>query len=124
MLNIMEISGKIIKVLPLQSGVSSTGNAWQLQQYVLEDKAKYPHKICFEVFGEKRIKDNQCSIDDTVTAQVDIESREFNGKWFTSVRAWKVEVNEPSEESNDPAPTPEPEEVKFENADESSELQF
>ena len=87
----MEIVGKIIQKLPLQSGESkSSGKPWQVQSYVLETQEQYPRKVCFELFGEQRIKDNPCEIDDLVTVSFDIESREFNGRWFTSIRAWKV----------------------------------
>lgn len=88
----MEIVGKIIQVLPLQSGTSSrTGNSWQVQSYVLETQEQYPRKVCFEIFGEERIKNNPCNIDDLVTVSFDIESREFNGRWYTSIRAWRVQ---------------------------------
>ena len=88
----MEIVGKIIQVLPLQSGTSSrTGNSWQVQSYVLETQEQYPRKVCFEIFGEDKIKTNPCNIDDLVTVSFDIESREFNGRWYTSIRAWRVQ---------------------------------
>lgn len=88
----MEVSGKIIQVLPLQSGISKTsGNPWQLQAYVLETQEQYPRKVHFEIFGEDRIKNNACEMDELVTVSFDIESREFNGKWYTSIRAWKVQ---------------------------------
>lgn len=88
----MEIVGKIIQVLPEQGGVSKTsGKEWKLQAYVLETQEQYPRKVHFEVFGEDRIKANPCKLDDIVTVSFDIESREFNGRWYTSVRAWKIE---------------------------------
>ena len=87
----MEISGKITHKFPLQSGESkSSGKPWQLQAYVLETQEQYSRKVYFEIFGEQRIKDNPCEIDDLVTVSFDIESREFNGRWYTSVRAWKI----------------------------------
>jgi hypothetical protein len=88
----MEIAGKIIQVLPAQEGVSkSTGNPWKLQSYILETLDQYPRRVCFEIFGEDRIKNNPCNVDDTVTVSFDLESREFNGRWYTSVRAWRVQ---------------------------------
>ena len=88
----MEISGKIIQVLPEQGGVSKTsGKEWKLQAYVLETQEQYPRKVHFEVFGEDRIKANPCQLDDVVTVSFDIESREFNGRWYTSLRAWKIQ---------------------------------
>ena len=88
----MEIVGKIIQVLPAQEGVSkSTGNPWKIQSYILETLEQYPRKVCFEIFGEDRIKNNPCEIDQIVTVSFDIESREFNGRWYTSIRAWRVQ---------------------------------
>lgn len=87
----MDIVGKIIQVLPLQEGVSKTGNPWKVQSYVLETQEQYPRKVCFEIFGEERIKNNPCNIDDLVTVSFDFESREFNGRWYTSIRAWRVQ---------------------------------
>jgi len=87
----MEIVGKIIQVLPIQEGVGKNGNPWKVQGYVLETQEQYPRKVQFEIFGEDRIKNNPCNIDDVVTVSFDIESREFNGRWYTSIRAWKVQ---------------------------------
>ncbi len=103
----MEIVGKIIQVLPLQSGTSSrTGNSWQVQSYVLETQEQYPRKVCFEIFGEDKIKNNPCNIDDLVTVSFDIESREFNGRWYTSIRAWRVQQGDQTVAQ--PAATPQP----------------
>lgn len=88
----MEITGKIIQELPLQEGVGRNGNPWQVKGYVLETLEQYPKKVQFEVFGEDRIAQNRCSVDDIATVSFDIESREFNGRWYTSIRAWKVVV--------------------------------
>jgi hypothetical protein len=88
----MEVTGKIIQVLPEQGGVSKTsGKEWKLQSYVLETQEQYPKKVCFELFGEDRISQNPCAIDDMVKVSFDIESREYNGRWFTSIRAWRIE---------------------------------
>ena len=62
-----------------------------MQSYVLETQEQYPRKVHFELFGEDRIKANPCQLDDIVTVSFDIESREFNGRWYTSIRAWKIQ---------------------------------
>ena len=87
----MEIVGKIIQVLPAQEGVGRNGNPWKVQPYVLETLDQYPRKVHFEVFGEERIKQNPCDVDQLVTVSFDIESREFNGRWYTSIRAWRIQ---------------------------------
>ena len=105
----MEIVGKIIQVLPLQSGTSSrTGNSWQVQSYVLETQEQYPRKVCFEIFGEDKIKNNPCNIDDLVTVSFDIESREFNGRWYTSIRAWRVQQGDMTSAQPASQATPQP----------------
>ena len=100
----MEVVGKIIQVLPLQEGVGRSGNPWKVQPYVLETLDQYPRKVHFEVFGEDRIKANPCAIDQLVTVSFDIESREFNGRWYTSIRAWKIQQGDVTQQAQ-PAQT-------------------
>ena len=85
----MELKGKIIKLLPLQTGTGKNGT-WKKQEYILQTEEQFPKKICFVVWGEK-IDEYSLKEGDGVTASVDIESREFNGRWYTDVKAWKVE---------------------------------
>lgn len=128
----MDIVGKIIQVLPEQSGIGKTGNPWKVQSYVLETQEQYPRKVCFEIFGEDRIKNNPCKIDDVVTVSFDIESREFNGRWYTSIRAWRVQqgaVTAAPQGAQTAAPTPAPaaNTASFDavaGSDESSDLPF
>ncbi len=84
----MEISGKIIAVLPLQSGQGKNGQ-WRSQDYVLETGDQYPKKVCFNLFNDK-IDKFPVAINEQVTISFDIESREYNGRWYTTVRAWNV----------------------------------
>lgn len=84
----MEIKGKIITILPLATGTSAKG-AWKKQEYILQTSEQYPKKICFVVWGEK-IDDYALKVNDAVEVSIDIESREFNGRWYTDVKAWKV----------------------------------
>ena len=87
----MDVVGTIIQVLPAQEGIGKNGNPWKVQPYVLETLDQYPRKVHFEVFGEDRIKQNPCDVDQLVTVSFDIESREFNGRWYTSIRAWRIQ---------------------------------
>ncbi len=99
----MEVVGKIIAVLPEQSGIGRNGNPWKVQPYVLETLDQYPRKVHFEVFGEDRIKQNPCDVDQLVTVSFDIESREFNGRWYTSIRAWKIQQGDTTQQAVQPA---------------------
>lgn len=86
----MELIGKIIQVLPLQEGVSKAGNAWKKQEYILETLGtQYPRKVCFNLFGDN-VDKFPMQVGQDVTVSIDIESREFNGRWYTDVRAWNV----------------------------------
>lgn len=86
----MEVTGKIIQKLELQSGTSKAGNAWSKQEYVLETIENFPKKVHFDFFGE-RANQYPLEVGDTITLSFDIESREWNGRWFTSIRGWKAE---------------------------------
>ena len=85
----MEIQGKIIQLLPEQSGTGRNGQ-WRKREYVLETQDQYPKKVCFNLWGDK-IDQNPVNVGDTVKVLFDIESREFNGKWYTDVKGWKIE---------------------------------
>ena len=87
----MEITGKIIQVLPEQGGVSKAGNEWKKQEYVLETHDQYPKKVCFQIFGADKISQAAIQPGEEVTVSFDIDSREYQGRWFTSVNAWKVD---------------------------------
>lgn len=88
----MDLTGKIIAVLPASSGVSQrTGNSWMSQDYVIEVPGQYPKKCVFRVFGEDRIKQFNIQMGEDVTVSFDIDAHEFNGRWFNDIRAFNVQ---------------------------------
>ena len=115
----MQFTGKAIAALPVKSGVSQrTGEQWQSREYVIETQEQFPKKMCFEVFGTDKLKEFNIRNNDLIKVHFDITAREYNGKWYNSVRAWKVEhVNtdgsvvgstsaEPVAQAPAPAPAP------------------
>lgn len=88
----LEITGKLIRKLDLQEGVGKTGNNWRKQEFIIETQEQYPRKICANFWGDKIDMLSKANIDDEVKISFDIESREFNGKWYTDIKAWKLEV--------------------------------
>ncbi|MDF2156220.1 DUF3127 domain-containing protein [Algoriphagus sp. CAU 1675] len=86
----MELSGKIIQQLPEVGGNSRNGNAWRKQEYVLETPGQYPKKVCVAIWGDK-IEQFSLKVGENVTLGVDVESREYNGRWYTEVKAYKVD---------------------------------
>ena len=87
----MEITGKIIAVLPAQSGTSKAGNEWKKQEYVLETHDQYPKKVCFQIFGADRIEQAAIQPGEELTVSFDIDSGQYQGRWFTNISAWKVD---------------------------------
>lgn len=86
----MEVEGRIIQKLDPVSGVSKAGNNWSKQEYVLETQEAYPKKIFFSFFGD-RANQYPLNVGDTVRLSFDIDSHEFNGRWFTNINGWKAE---------------------------------
>lgn len=86
----MEIEGKIINDLGERSGTSRAGNPWKTHEYVLETHENYPRKVAFDFFGDKADQ-YPLHVGDEIRLSFDIESREYNGRWFTSIRGWKSE---------------------------------
>ena len=88
----MEITGKIIAVLPANSGTSArTGNPWMSQTYVIETQGQYPKKLAFDVFGEERIKQFNIKHGEELTVRFDIDAHEYQGRYFNQIRAFNVE---------------------------------
>lgn len=90
----MEMTGRIIAVLPERSGTSPrTGNPWRAASYVLETSEQYPKKLCFDVFGDDRIQMMNIQAGETLTVKFDIDAHEYNGRWYNSIRAFAVDRN-------------------------------
>lgn len=93
----MEISGKIIQVLPERGGISQrSGTEWKLGQYVIETFEQFPKKCVFEVFGSDRIAQFNIQAGQSLTVSFDIDAHEYNGRWYNQVRAWKVVPYDPA----------------------------
>lgn len=87
----MEITGKIIFALERRAGKSArTGNDWASQSYVLETHDQYPRRMVFDVFGDDKIQQFNIQPGQELTVSFDIDAREYQGRWFNSIRAWRV----------------------------------
>lgn len=87
----MELEAKIIQVLQPQSGTSASGKAWSKIGFVVETGGQYPKKAYFEVFGQDKYSAMPLQVGLDVKISFDIEAHEYNGRWFNSVNAWRVE---------------------------------
>ncbi|WP_080240207.1 DUF3127 domain-containing protein [Spirosoma rigui] len=95
----LEIVGKLIKVLPEVSGQSQKG-PWSKQEFVLETlDASYPKKVCLTAWGDKVADLKQFGDGDTIKATFSAESREYNERWYTELRAFRIESADGSNDS-------------------------
>lgn len=123
----MELTGKIIQVLEARSGIAkNSGNSWKVQEYVLETQEQYPHRMLFSIFGEDKIQQAAINAGDEVTVSFDINCREFNGRWYNDIRAWKVDHVSGTSAPQAPAAdaTPMPGVSPFTPSDEKDDLPF
>jgi hypothetical protein len=86
----MQLTAKLTQVLPLESGTGRNGE-WKKQSIIVETEGQYPKKICVAIWGDK-INPSQLQVGNMLSIDFDVESREFNGRWYTDVKAWKVEL--------------------------------
>jgi hypothetical protein len=86
----MQITAKLTQLLPLQSGTGKNG-PWKKQDIIVETEATYPKKVCISIWGDK-IDTSLLQPGNNLKIDFDVESREFNGRWYTDVKAWKVEL--------------------------------
>jgi hypothetical protein len=85
----MQLTAKLTQLLPLQSGTGKNGE-WKKQDIILETAGKFPKKVCVSIWGDK-IDPQLLKVGNELRIDFDIESREYNGRWYTDVKAWKVE---------------------------------
>lgn len=85
----MEITGRIIEVLPERSGMSARGE-WKSQSFVIETHDQYPRKMVFDVFGAERLQRFNIKGNDEVKVFFDIEARQYQDRWFNNIRAYDV----------------------------------
>lgn len=115
----MEISGTVLSLLPLQTGQGKNGT-WKKQEFILETPGQFPKKVCISLWGDK-VDENRLSTGDKITASINVESREYNGRWYTDVRAWKIQKE--SGGSNRDLPPP-PDETFVPDSTSTDDLPF
>ncbi len=113
----LELEGKIVNKLMVQTGTSARGT-WAKQEFILEfQEGNYPTQACLNVWGEEKVKDlDKFQIGDKVKVGLNISSREYNGRWYTDLRAWRIE---PAVKAVSPAPetTPFPSDIPSSSTD-------
>ena len=99
----MQLSAKLIEVLAIQIGQGKNGE-WRKQDIIVETDVHYPKKICISLWGDK-IVDSNLQIGHLYKYDIDIESREYSGRWYTDVKAWRIDSSN-NDNSTTEAPLP------------------
>ena len=86
----MQLTAKLTQILPIQTGTGKNGE-WKRQDIIVETDGQYPKKICVSAWGDK-INENQLQIGNQLRIVYDLESKEFNNRWYTDVKAFKIEL--------------------------------
>ena len=107
----LELQGKLLRKLPVQSGRSARGE-WSKQEFLVEyQEGNFPATACFDVWGMDKVNDLARFADgEEIVVSFNINSREYNGKYYTNLRAWKIAsaAQQPSAPAAVAAPAPAP----------------
>lgn len=88
----MQLIAKLSELLPIQTGTGKNGE-WKKQDIIVETEGQYPKKVCISIWGDK-INEAQLQLGNILKIDFDIESREYNSRWYTDIKAWKIEVED------------------------------
>jgi hypothetical protein len=97
----LEITGKLISILQVENGQGKNG-PWTKQPFVIETQEQYPKKVCISAWNDNAKTIQEIKPFSTVKVSISVESREWNGRWYTDIRSWKVEVVAPGAEMDRP----------------------
>jgi len=88
----LELECKIVQKLGVQSGKSAKGE-WSKQEVVFEyQEGNFPSKVCMSVWGADKVRDLEgFRIGENVKVYFNLSSREYQGKWYTDIRIWRME---------------------------------
>lgn len=113
----LDITGKLIQKLNKTEGISKAGKPWSKQEFIIETQETYPKKVMISTMNDKVTELERFNVGDMVTASLNIESREYNGRWYTDVRAWRLQgqssgastgADDPFHPDNEPSFTADP----------------
>ena len=88
----LELEGRIARKFSVQTGTSARGS-WSKQEFVFEyQEGNFPTQVCMNVWGEDKVRElDKYQVGDKVKVSFNLSSREYNGRWYTDVRAWRIE---------------------------------
>ncbi|MBK8846274.1 MAG: DUF3127 domain-containing protein [Bacteroidetes bacterium] len=96
----LDVSGKYIKHVGTVTGEGKNG-PWKKAEFLIEYiDGQYPKQVAFTLWGDKSDIIQRLNPGDQVTVSFNAESREYNGRYFTELRAWRVQAGSSESASN------------------------
>ena len=93
----MEIKGKVTQILPIQSGTSKNGTEWSNQLFIIDTGGQYPKQVALQLSGKSlEYNKDKLKVGQSITAKFEATSKEYNGKWYTQLGAYNVEIHAPA----------------------------
>ena len=90
-MNQLSIQGKLLKKINPESGIRKDGRGWKKQNFILKTENTFNNEICFQLFGEEKMAIlNQIEIGEKIEVFFNLSSREYNGKYYHNIDAWKI----------------------------------
>lgn len=88
----LQITGTLEKFLDPQTGETKTGGTWTKQSFIVKTDAEYNNLFCFEVFGDEKVQNltKYQKVGDNVTVEFNVNCNEYQGKYYTTLSAWKI----------------------------------
>lgn len=88
----LKIKGKITKILDVEKGTSKAGKEWEKLNFVIDTGNEFNPEVCFQLFGTEKVENfnKYNKVGDDVEVDFNVSSREFKGKYYHNLDAWKV----------------------------------
>ena len=88
----LELEGRIARKMNVQNGTTARG-AWSKQEFIFEyQEGNFPSQVCMHVWGDDKVRElDKYQVGDKVKVSFNLGSREYNGRWYTDVRVWRME---------------------------------
>jgi hypothetical protein len=88
-----EVKGKFIGILSDDKGTTKENKDWRRVTFSIEIGDRYPKPAIFDTNNEDLIKTlSNLRSDEVISVAFNINCREYNGKWYTNLTAWKITI--------------------------------
>lgn len=89
----MKLENATVKtVLPVESGTNKQGNNWEKQTIIVDQPGQYPKLLALSFLGKSVVFSKALKEGDVVDCEFDVESREYNGRYYTEAKCWQIRV--------------------------------